>query len=152
MELADHVGREGVALRAGAQRGGQFQERGDRLVQGIAPAREAQLEAAQARLVVLTDQIEELRRRYANKQATTARAAGQPSLPEDQLAEITAWYRGAVAEGITDDQNKRGKIGKDRLRLARRFRDHQDMILRSASPPGYGCIIAPGVQVRVAGG
>ena len=30
------VGGEGVALRAGAQRGGQFQERGDRLVQGVA--------------------------------------------------------------------------------------------------------------------
>ena len=36
MELADDVGGEGVALRAGAQRDGQFQERGDRRVQGIA--------------------------------------------------------------------------------------------------------------------
>jgi hypothetical protein len=38
VELADDVGGEGVALRAGAQRGGQFQfqERGDRLVQGVA--------------------------------------------------------------------------------------------------------------------
>ena len=38
VELADDVGGEGVALRAGAQRGGQFQERGDRLVQGVASA------------------------------------------------------------------------------------------------------------------
>jgi hypothetical protein len=29
VELADDVGGEGVALRAGAQRGGQFQERGE---------------------------------------------------------------------------------------------------------------------------
>jgi hypothetical protein len=36
VELADDVGGEGVALRAGAQRAGQFQERGDRLVQGVA--------------------------------------------------------------------------------------------------------------------
>jgi hypothetical protein len=32
----------------------------------------------------------------ANAKATAARAAGQASLPEDQLAEITAWHRGAV--------------------------------------------------------
>ena len=64
---------------------------------------------------------------------TAARAAGQASLPEDQLAEITAWYHGAVAKGIADNQNKRGKIGRDGLGLARRFRDHQDMILRFAT-------------------
>ena len=69
----------------------------------------------------------------ANAKATAARAAGQASLPEDQLAEITAWYRGAVAKGITDNSRKRSKIGKDGLRLARRFRDHQDMILRFAT-------------------
>jgi transposase len=69
----------------------------------------------------------------ANKKATAARAAGQASLPEDQLAEIRSWYRGAVAKGITDNQGKRSKTGKDGLRLARRFRDHQDMILRFAT-------------------
>ena len=37
--------------------------------------------------------------------ATAARAAGQPRLGDAQLAEITAWYRGAVAKGITDNQN-----------------------------------------------
>jgi len=51
-------------------------------------------------------------------------------LPDDQLAQITAWYRGAVAKGISDNQGKRSKINRDGLRLARRFRDHQDMILR----------------------
>ncbi len=66
----------------------------------------------------------------ANAQATAARAAGQARLPDDQLAQITAWYRGAVAKGISDNQGKRSKINRDGLRLARRFRDHQDMILR----------------------
>ena len=35
--------------------------------------------------------------------------------------------RGAVAKGITDNQRKRTETGKDGLRLARRFRDHEDM-------------------------
>ncbi len=70
---------------------------------------------------------------WANKQATAARAAGQPWLPEDQLAEIRSWYRGAVAKGIADNQHRRAKIARDGLRLARRFRDHQDMILRFAT-------------------
>ena len=69
----------------------------------------------------------------ANKQATAARAAGQPRLSDAQLAEITAWYRSAVAMGISDNQNRRAKIARDGLRLARRFRDHQDMILRFAT-------------------
>src|SRR6266496_4216252 len=69
----------------------------------------------------------------ANAKATAARAAGQARLPGDQLAEIRAWYHGAVAKGITDNQHKRSKMAKDGLRLARRFRDHQDMILRFAT-------------------
>jgi len=69
----------------------------------------------------------------ANKQATAARAAGQARLPGDQLAGIRSWYRGAVAKGITDNQNRRTQLAKDGLRLARRFRDHQDMILRFAT-------------------
>ena len=69
----------------------------------------------------------------ANKQATAARAAGRPRLSDAQLAQIRSWYCGAVAKGITDNQRKRSKTGKDGLRLARRFRDHQDMILRFAT-------------------
>jgi transposase len=42
-------------------------------------------------------------------------------------------YRGAVAKGITDNQTRRAKTGRDGLRLARRFRDHQDMTLRFAT-------------------
>jgi transposase len=70
---------------------------------------------------------------WANKQATATRAAGQARLDDGQLAQIRSWYRGAVAKGITDNQNKRSKTGRDGLRLARRFRDHQDMILRFAT-------------------
>jgi len=70
--------------------------------------------------------------------STAARAAGQPRLPDDQLAQISAWYRSAVAKGITDNQHKRSQIAKDGLRLARRFRDHQDMILRFATDLAVG--------------
>jgi transposase len=75
---------------------------------------------------------------YANKQATAARTAGQASLSEEKLAEIRSWYRGAVAKGITDNQGKRSKMARDGLRLARRFRDHQDMILRFAADLAVG--------------
>jgi len=74
----------------------------------------------------------------ANAQATAARAAGHARLSDEQLAGIRSWYRGAVAKGITDNQHKRSKSGKDGLRLARRFRDHQDMILRFATDLAVG--------------
>jgi hypothetical protein len=61
-----------------------------------------------------------------------------PRLADDQLAQISAWYRGAVAKGITDNQHKRSQIAKDGLRLSRRFRDHQDMILRFATDLAVG--------------
>jgi transposase len=67
---------------------------------------------------------------WANSQATAARVAGQASLSGGQLAQIRSWYRGALAKGITDNQHRRSQIDKDGLRLGRRFRDHQDMILR----------------------
>jgi transposase len=70
--------------------------------------------------------------------ATAARAAGQTRLSGEQLAQISAWYRGAVAKGITDNQGKRSKTARDGLRLARRFRDHQDMILRFATDLAVG--------------
>jgi transposase len=75
---------------------------------------------------------------HANAAATAARAAGQPRLCDDQLAEISAWYRAAVAKGITDNQGKRRKVARDGLRLARRFRDHQDMILRFVTDLAVG--------------
>jgi transposase len=69
----------------------------------------------------------------ANAAATAARTAGQASLSDADLAHIRSWYRGAVAKGIADNQAKRTQIAKDGLRLARRFRDHEDMILRFAT-------------------
>jgi transposase len=75
---------------------------------------------------------------HANAAATTARAAGQPRLTGEQMAQINAWYRGAVAKGITDNRGKRRKTAKDWLRLARRFRDNQDMILRFATDLAVG--------------
>ena len=68
----------------------------------------------------------------ANAAASAARSAGQASLSDADLARIRSWYRGAVAKGIAGNQHKRTQIGKDGLRLARRFRDHEDMILRFA--------------------
>jgi transposase len=74
----------------------------------------------------------------ANAKATAARSAGHASLDAARLAHIRSWYRGAVAKGIAGNQNKRTQIGKDGLRLARRFRDHQDMILRFATDLAVG--------------
>lgn len=74
----------------------------------------------------------------ANAQATAARAAGQSRLSDDQLARIRSWYRGAVAKGVADNQGRRRKINQDGLRLAKRFRDHQDMILRFATDLAVG--------------
>ena len=69
----------------------------------------------------------------ANGTATAARSAGQASLSDASLTSLRSWYRGAVAKGIADNQHKRTQIAKDGLRLARRFRDHEDMILRFAT-------------------
>ena len=75
---------------------------------------------------------------HANAAATAARAAGRQRLDDAELAEFSAWYRGAVAKGITDNQHRRSKTAKDGRRLARRFRDHQDMILRFATDLAVG--------------
>jgi transposase len=69
----------------------------------------------------------------ANARATAARSAGQASLSDADLTGIRSWYRGAVAKGIADNQHKRTQMAKDGMRLARRFRDHEDMILRFAT-------------------
>jgi len=74
----------------------------------------------------------------ANAAATAARAAGHASLTDAQLASIRSWYRGAVAKGITDNQGKHTQMAKDGLTLARRFRDHEDMILRFTTDLAVG--------------
>jgi transposase len=74
----------------------------------------------------------------ANARAGAARAAGQATLSGADLAGIRSWYRGAVAKGITDNQGKRTPTALDGARLARRFRDHEDMILRFATDLAVG--------------
>jgi transposase len=54
-------------------------------------------------------------------------AARGPARRDPRLA------HGTVAKGHRDNQHKRSKLAKDGLRLARRFRDHQDMILQFAT-------------------
>ncbi len=66
----------------------------------------------------------------AHHHATTARASGHDSIDEATLARIRNHYRGAAAAGITDNTTRAGPIARDALRLARRFRDHETMILR----------------------
>jgi transposase len=74
----------------------------------------------------------------ANAAATAARSSGQAAPAGDVLAEFRARYLGAVTKGIADNQHRRSQTGKDGLRLARRFRDHQDMILRFATDLAVG--------------
>jgi transposase len=74
----------------------------------------------------------------ANARATAARRAGHASLTGADLTGIRSWYRGAVAVGITSNQGKRSQIALDGARLARRFRDHEDMILRFATDLAVG--------------
>jgi transposase len=74
----------------------------------------------------------------ANAKATAARAAGQAALTDAGLEHIRCWYRGAVAKGIADNTGKTTQIAKDGLTLARRFRDHEDMILRFATNLAVG--------------
>lgn len=69
----------------------------------------------------------------ANRAASAARAAGQDALDEPTLTRIRCAYRGAVAAGLADNRDRRGGLAHDALTLARRFRDHQDMILRFAT-------------------
>ena len=74
----------------------------------------------------------------ANARAAAARTAGHAGLDEAQLAHIRSWYLGAVAKGIADNTGKTSQIAKDALTLARRFRDHEDMILRFAADLAVG--------------
>ncbi len=75
---------------------------------------------------------------YANRQAAAARAAGAAALEAATLARIVAWYRGAVAKGLADNQRRRTPAAKDGLRLARRFQQHEAMILRFATDLAVG--------------
>jgi transposase len=66
----------------------------------------------------------------AHRHAGAARAAGHDALAPEILADIRRRYRGAVAAGISDNTGRAGPLARDALTLARRFRDHETMILR----------------------
>jgi transposase len=70
----------------------------------------------------------------ANTAAGAARAAGATEIEPARLATIVNHYRGAAAMGVSDNHAaRRGSLAGDALTLARRFRDHEDMILRFAT-------------------
>jgi transposase len=66
----------------------------------------------------------------AHHHARAARAAGESHLDEQVLTDLRRRYLGAYTAGIRDNQNRAGPLARDAAALARRFRDHQDMILR----------------------
>jgi transposase len=66
----------------------------------------------------------------AHHRAGAARAAGHDALAHDAVADIRRRYRGAMHAGISDNAARAGPLARDALTLARRFRDHEDMILR----------------------
>ena len=75
---------------------------------------------------------------HANKAAGAARAVGAAAVDAATLAEIVSWYRGAVTTGIVANQGKRTRTATDGLRLARRFQQHEAMILRFATDLAVG--------------
>lgn len=66
----------------------------------------------------------------AHHHAQAARAAGHDSLDPDVLSAIRRRYRGATTAGISDNTARAGPLANDALTLAKRFRNHEDMILR----------------------
>jgi len=66
----------------------------------------------------------------AHHAAQAARAAGHPALDPAVLTVIRRRYRGAASKGITDNTTRAGPLARDAATLARRFREHEDMILR----------------------
>jgi transposase len=71
----------------------------------------------------------------ANEAAKTARAADQVALPEQVLADLLARYRELVSQGFTSNLYRRTRVARDAVRLARRFRKFEDMILRFVTHP-----------------
>jgi transposase len=66
----------------------------------------------------------------AHRAAQAARATGQEHIDENIVTDLRRRYRGAVAAGISDNTTRGGPLAKDALTLARRFRNHETMILR----------------------
>jgi transposase len=66
----------------------------------------------------------------AHHYTQNARARGAEHLDEPTLTDLRRRYLGAYTAGIRDNHNRAGPLARDAHALARRFRDHQDMILR----------------------
>jgi transposase len=66
----------------------------------------------------------------ANGHASQARAAGQDRLDADVLAGLLDRYRALAADGLQDNQRRHTRAARDARRVARRFRDYEDLILR----------------------
>ncbi|TDC77492.1 IS66 family transposase [Actinomadura sp. 7K507] len=72
----------------------------------------------------------------ANHDARTARAQGHTELDADTLAALTARYRALASDGFTGNYYRQTPTAADAVRLSRRFRAFEDMILRFATNPG----------------
>jgi len=71
----------------------------------------------------------------ARDTAAAARAAGQSTLGTAVLDDLITRYRNLATAGLTANLYRRTATAKDARRLARRFRDCEDMILRFAARP-----------------
>jgi len=66
----------------------------------------------------------------ANGHAIRAREAGTDRLDADVLAGLLERYRALAADGLEGSQRRHTRAARDARRVARRFRDYEDMILR----------------------
>ncbi|HET9898452.1 MAG TPA: transposase [Streptosporangiaceae bacterium] len=71
----------------------------------------------------------------ARDAAAAARAAGQATLDPAVLDDLVTRYRNLATAGLAASLYRRTATAKDARRLARRFRDYEDMILRFATRP-----------------
>jgi transposase len=66
----------------------------------------------------------------ANERACQARQAGRDRLDEDLLAGLLDRYRALASAGLDGNKNRHTRAARDARRVARRFRDYEDLILR----------------------
>ena len=71
----------------------------------------------------------------ARDAAATARDGGQATLDDTVLESLVTRYRSLATAGLTANLYRRTATAKDARRLARRFRDCEDLILRFATRP-----------------
>lgn len=71
----------------------------------------------------------------ARDAARDARGAGKKALDLDVLGDLTGRYRAIAASGLARNVYRRTVAAKDARRVARRFLNHEDMILRFITRP-----------------